>query len=175
MSSRTIEHLKQRFVEEGVEAALARKPQSKPRAVNFDGEFDARLTALACSKAPAGRERWTVRLLAEKTRGAENRRPRLDHDRAAVAKKNELQPHLSKSWKISPEGDAAFVAAMKDVLAVYQLPHDPLYPVVCRDESSKQLVGEVHAPIAAFISRRSESVSPARLVGTGARAALLRT
>jgi transposase len=66
VSSRTIEHLKQRFVEEGVEAALARRPQSKPRAVNFDGEFDARLTALACSKAPAGRQRWTVRLLAEK-------------------------------------------------------------------------------------------------------------
>ena len=45
---------------------MARKPQSKPRAVNFDDEFDARLTALACSKAPAGRQRWTVRLLAEK-------------------------------------------------------------------------------------------------------------
>jgi len=66
VSSRTIEHLKERFVEEGVEAALVRKPQSKPRAVNFDGAFDARLTALACSKAPAGRQRWTVRLLAEK-------------------------------------------------------------------------------------------------------------
>jgi transposase len=66
VSSRTIEHLKQRFVEEGFEAALARKPQSKPRAVNFDGGFDARLTALACSKAPQGRQRWTVRLLAEK-------------------------------------------------------------------------------------------------------------
>ncbi len=38
---------------------------------------------------------------------------------------------------------------MEDVLAVYQLPHDPLFPVVCMDESNKQLVGEVHAPIAA--------------------------
>ncbi len=38
---------------------------------------------------------------------------------------------------------------MEDVLAVYQLPHDPLYPVVCMDESNKQLVGEVHAPIPA--------------------------
>lgn len=38
---------------------------------------------------------------------------------------------------------------MEDVLAVYQLPYDPLLPVVCMDESSKQLVGEVHAPIAA--------------------------
>jgi hypothetical protein len=38
---------------------------------------------------------------------------------------------------------------MEDVLTVYQLPHDPLYPVVCMDESNKQLVGEVHAPIPA--------------------------
>ena len=66
VSARTLEHLKQRFGEEGVEAALARKPQSQPRAVSFDGAFDARLTALACSKAPTGRQRWTVRLLAEK-------------------------------------------------------------------------------------------------------------
>ena len=37
---------------------------------------------------------------------------------------------------------------MEDVLAVYHLPYDPLDPVVCMDESSKQLIGEVHAPIA---------------------------
>ncbi len=66
VSLRTIEHLKPRFVKEGVEAALARNPQSNPRAVNFDGALDARLTALLSSDAPAGRQRWTVRLLAEK-------------------------------------------------------------------------------------------------------------
>ena len=66
VSSRTIEHLKQRFVEEGLAVALTRKPPNKPRAVNFDGAFDARLTALACSEAPAGRRRWTVRLLADR-------------------------------------------------------------------------------------------------------------
>ena len=38
---------------------------------------------------------------------------------------------------------------MEDVLAAYQLPHDPLFPVVCMDESNKQLIGEVHAPIPA--------------------------
>jgi len=37
---------------------------------------------------------------------------------------------------------------MEDVLAVYQLPHDPRFPVVCMDESNKQLVGEVRVPIA---------------------------
>lgn len=67
VSSRTIEHLKKRFVEEGLEAALERKPLEKPpREVIFDGAFEARLIALACSQAPEGRRRWTVRLLAEK-------------------------------------------------------------------------------------------------------------
>ncbi len=67
VTSRTIEHLKQRFVEEGIEAALKRKPSEKPpRDVVFDGAFEARLIALACSDAPEGYNRWTVRLLADK-------------------------------------------------------------------------------------------------------------
>jgi transposase len=67
VTSRTIEHLKQRFVEEGIETALERKPrETPPREVIFDGAFEARLIALACSDAPEGYERWTVRLLADK-------------------------------------------------------------------------------------------------------------
>lgn len=67
VTSRAIEHLKKRFVEEGIEAALARKASEKPpRDVLFDGAFEAKLIALACSEAPAGQQRWTVRLLAEK-------------------------------------------------------------------------------------------------------------
>ena len=66
-TSRTIEHLKKRFVEEGLEAALERKPREKPpREVIFDGAFEARLVALACSDVPEGHRRWTVRLLADK-------------------------------------------------------------------------------------------------------------
>ena len=67
VTSRSIEHLKKRFVEEGLEAALERKPLDKPpREVVFDGAFEARLISLACSEAPEGHQRWTVRLLAEK-------------------------------------------------------------------------------------------------------------
>jgi transposase len=67
VTSRAIEHLKKRFVEEGLEAALERKPREKPpREVTFDGAFEARLIALACSDVPEGRRRWTVRLLADK-------------------------------------------------------------------------------------------------------------
>jgi len=67
VTPRTIEHLKKRFVEEGLAAALKRRrPEKAPRGVTFDGAFEARLIALACSKTPEGRQRWTVRLLAEK-------------------------------------------------------------------------------------------------------------
>jgi len=67
VTSRTIEHLKQRFVEEGIETALERKPREEPpREVIFDGAFEARLIALACSDAPEGYDRWTIRLLADK-------------------------------------------------------------------------------------------------------------
>jgi hypothetical protein len=50
---------------------------------------------------------------------------------------------------IPPEANAAFVAAMEDVLEVYQRPHDPERPLVCLDETSKQMVAETRAPIPA--------------------------
>ena len=66
-TSRSLEHLKKRFVEEGLSAAIVRKKREKPpREIQFGGEFEAKLLALACSEAPEGRERWTIRLLAEK-------------------------------------------------------------------------------------------------------------
>ena len=67
ITSRTIEHLKKRFVENGLESALERKQREKPpKEITFDGEFEARLIALACTEAPEGYRRWTVRLLADK-------------------------------------------------------------------------------------------------------------
>ena len=50
---------------------------------------------------------------------------------------------------IAPDANAAFVAAMEDVLEVYQRPHDPTRPVVCLDETSKQLIKETRMPVAA--------------------------
>ena len=52
-------------------------------------------------------------------------------------------------WCIPPEADAEFVCAMENVLEVYKRPYDPKHPVVCMDEKSKQLVGEVCKPIPA--------------------------
>jgi DDE superfamily endonuclease len=50
---------------------------------------------------------------------------------------------------IAPEANAAFVAAMEDVLEVYQRPRDPEKPLVCLDETSKQLIVETREPVAA--------------------------
>ena len=49
---------------------------------------------------------------------------------------------MKEYWAIPPEHSAEFVAGMEDVLAVYQRPPDPVHPVVCMDETSKQLVSE---------------------------------
>lgn len=67
ITSRSLEHLKKRFVEQGLSAAIERKERmTPPREIQFGGDFEAQLLALACSKTPEGRSRWTVRLLAEK-------------------------------------------------------------------------------------------------------------
>jgi hypothetical protein len=50
---------------------------------------------------------------------------------------------------IPPDANAAFVAAMEDILEVYQRPYDPQRPLVCLDETSKQLIAETRVPIAA--------------------------
>jgi transposase len=62
----TVERLRERFVEQGLDAALGRKKQDRPsRARTLDGKAEARLIAVACSEPPQGRARWTLRLLAD--------------------------------------------------------------------------------------------------------------
>ena len=56
---------------------------------------------------------------------------------------------MSKYWKIPPDCNAEFVAKMEDVLEIYTLPYNSKFPVVCMDESNKQLIGDVAIPIPA--------------------------
>lgn len=62
----TIHRVRQAFVEEGLEEALYRKKPTGRQYRKLDGDQEARLIAVACSKAPEGRSRWTLRLLADK-------------------------------------------------------------------------------------------------------------
>ena len=113
----------------------------------FDGEKEAQLVALVCSAPPDGANRWTLELVKDRliqmqvveNVGKETIRRTL--------KKNELKPWHKKCWCIPPTQNARFVAAMEDVLTVYQRPYEPAYPVVCLDEAAKQILGEVREPL----------------------------
>ncbi len=61
----TVERIRKRCVEEGIESALNRKEQLRRRQKRLDGEGEAHLVAIACSEPPDGRASWTLKLLAE--------------------------------------------------------------------------------------------------------------
>ena len=62
----TVERVRRRCVEEGVEAALGRKEQLNRRQKKLDGQGEAHLVALACAEPPQGRVSWTLKLLADR-------------------------------------------------------------------------------------------------------------
>jgi len=62
----TVERVRKQFVEEGFEASLERRRPRRQYRRKIDGDAEAHLIALACSKAPEGRSRWTLRLLADR-------------------------------------------------------------------------------------------------------------
>jgi transposase len=143
----TVYRTKKRFVEEGMAAALSESPRpgaSRKLAVNEE----ALLVATACSKPPAGRGRWTLSLLAdEMVRLTAHRSLSCETVRRRLAEKA-LKPWLEKMWCI-PKVDAEFVARMEDVLELYAEAPDEARPVVCFDETPRQLIGEARVPVAA--------------------------
>jgi hypothetical protein len=66
IGSRTIDRVKKKFVEQGFEAALENSPTTRVYDKKTDGDAEAHLIALSCSKPPKGFSRWSLRLLADK-------------------------------------------------------------------------------------------------------------
>jgi hypothetical protein len=63
---RTIDRVKKKFIEEGLEAVLERKPTARVYEKKMDGDTEAKLITLCCSEPPKGFARWSLRLLADK-------------------------------------------------------------------------------------------------------------
>lgn len=63
---RTIDRVKRRFIEDGMEGTLERKPTSRSYEVKADGDVEAKLVTLCCSEPPKGYAKWSLRLLADK-------------------------------------------------------------------------------------------------------------
>lgn len=66
IGTRTIDRVKKRFIEEGFEAVLERRPSSRIYDVKIDGDVEAKLVKLCCSEPPSGFAKWSLRLLADK-------------------------------------------------------------------------------------------------------------
>jgi len=66
VSKNTVCRVRERFVEQGLESALVRKPAVRTYARKLDGRGEAHLIALACSDPPIGRSDWTLQLLADR-------------------------------------------------------------------------------------------------------------
>jgi len=147
VGSSTVYRTKQRFVEDGLERALHEAPRpGAPRKLGAADE--SLLIAVACSAPPDGRAKWTldllagemVRLTSHKTLSRDTVGRRLDE--------MAIKPWQEKMWCV-PTLNAEYVARMEDVLELYAAPPDPLCPVVCFDETPRQLIGESRVPIRA--------------------------
>ena len=143
----TVYRTKQRFVEEGLDRALSEAPRpGMPRKLSVNDE--ALLVAVACSKPPSGFARWTMELLAgELVRLTSHESLSADTIGRRLSEM-ELKPWQEKMWCI-PAMNAEYVARMEDVLDLYAESPDPLQPVVCFDETPRQLIGEARVPISA--------------------------
>jgi transposase len=149
----TVYRTKQRFVEEGLERALSELPRSgAPRKLHVEDE--AMLCAVACSAPPSGRARWTLQLLAdEMVRLTVHERISDETIRRRLGEMD-LKPWQKKMWCI-PKVDGEFAARMEDVLAIYAESPDARRPVVCFDETPRQLIGEARVPVRAEPGKRA--------------------
>ena len=147
----TVERIRKRFVEWGGISAIERRKPRRRYERKLDGDAEARLIALACSAPPEGYERWTLRLLAERVVQLEAVDVEsVSHETVRqVLKKNDIKPWQYEQWVIPPQENAEFVYYMEDVLDLYHEPYDPARPLVCFDESNKQLIKEVRLPLPA--------------------------
>ena len=141
----TIYRTRQRFVEEGLEAALSEAPRPGGKRL-LDERQEAVLVATACSPPPKGCAYWTLRLLAGRFVELVDLQSISPATIGRRLHEKAIKPWQKKMWCI-PDVDADFVAHMEDVLELYSEPPDPLRPVVCIDETLKQMVADVRTPL----------------------------
>jgi len=143
----TVYRTRRKFVEGGLEHALSekRRPGGDRK---LSGAEEALLTAVACTKPPEGRAKWTLELLAgEIVRITDHEHLSKETVRRRL-KENELKPWRQSMWCI-PKLDAEYVARMEALLDLYAEEADPKRPVVNFDETPIQLIGEARVPIPA--------------------------
>ena len=144
VSASTVTATLKKYKTGGVDEVLKlnRRESSDVARLKADGRTSAEVIAVACSQPPEGRCRWTLALLASSVHTIYGK----DLSKNCIRKilqNSELKPHLTDYWCLPTPLNAEFVSRMEDVLDVYERPFDPDIPLVCIDEKSYQLLGQV--------------------------------
>jgi transposase len=149
----TVYRTKQHFVEDGIERALNEAPRpGQPRKLSASDE--SLLIALACSSPPEGRGRWSLDLLAGELVRLTSHETLSGDTVGRRLSEMDLKPWLQKMWCV-PKIDGEYVARMEDVLELYAEVPNPSRPVVCFDETPRQLIGEARVPVRAEPGKRA--------------------
>ena len=166
VSALTVARARRRFVDEGLEAAINDRPRP-----GRERKLSGRQEAVGRSRGSPPRIQYGAGSGCHRVQQSARRTCKLDApsaggpgggagvcrehllgDGAPDTQKNELKPWKKKEWCI-PKVSGEFVARMEDVLDLYHEEYDPERPVVCFDETSKQLLGDVRPPIEAAPGR----------------------
>jgi hypothetical protein len=145
----TVERVRRKHSKKGLAyCAINRKPSSREYKRKIDGKTEAHLIALSCGDAPKGYSKWTVRLLADRLVMLEQVEiESVSHETVRQVLKKTIKPWLSKQWVIPPQESAHFVWSMENILDLYHEPYNPMRPVVCFDEVTKQLIRALQTAI----------------------------
>lgn len=145
MAPGTVAGIRQRFSERGLTGYVERKTPAREYQRKLDGEQEAELIRLACSEAPEGRSQWSLHLLANRMVEL-NVVESLSHEtvRQTLTK---LPPTASQPTVDDPAGQKRLLCSQNGGCFSHLSPSlRPESPVVCMDEMSRQLLGEVRKP-----------------------------
>ena len=147
VSMRTLDRVKKQFVEEGLETLLSGQPSRRRYRRKADGELEARLVALSCSEPPKGYSQWSLRLLADRAVELDYI-DSISHETVRRVLKKRTQALAENRLGDSTRGQRRFRRRDGTGARRPSTPMRVARPVVCMDETPRQLIRETRTPLA---------------------------
>lgn len=142
---RTVRSISKKYQTGGLDSALfdCQRP-GRPR--KFHKKQEERITAIACTKPPAGQARWTLEMIKEAAEKNRIVKKICKETVRILLASREIKPWRVKMWCI-PKIDSEFIRCMEDVLKIYERPLDLREPVICIDEKPVQMLDSLRPEI----------------------------
>lgn len=145
ITPRTVINITSTYTEFGLERALNDDPRpgAPPK---FDDRVKAKIVAIVCSDPPEGFDRWTLELLKAQVEKEKIVDSICKESIRVILQEHDLKPWQQEMWCV-PKIDAEYASRMEAVLDIYELQHNPQWPVICVDEKPVQLIADKRDPI----------------------------